>query len=151
MSDHHETQESQKAPSSDGEAHWFSRKIDALRDPSQSMPSHDEIAKRRAEWMAIRDKNLAKRAAESVQKPVEPEQAPVPTQQKTSEVDHCEPTWVERNKWVVIAAIAAVTAIVVAYILRPSRYRVMGEHNRYILDAKTGEAFLPSGKRVVYP
>ena len=56
--------------------------------------------------------------------------------------------WIERNKWIVITVLVCATAIAIAYIMRPSRFHVMGEHNNYIFDAQTGEAFYANGRPV---
>lgn len=59
--------------------------------------------------------------------------------------------WIERNKWILIAVLVCATALTIAYIMRPARYHVMGEHNSYIFDIHTGEAFYANGKPVKPP
>lgn len=113
--------------------------------------------KEREEYLLTGSNEQIKReATEVTKKPVERREASrrenVPPAQETRSTGKFErPASILRDRWIVIATIIAIAAIVVAYIIRPSRYRVMGEHNRYILDSQTGKAYHPSGLEVKYP
>ena len=86
----------------------------------------DEVAdelfreKVNSEWAAIKHKDK-----------------PVP-QSNTSSKTPSMFCWFERNRQITIFRIAAITAIIVAYILKPARYKPLGGNSSSVLDTETG-------------
>ena len=90
----------------------------------------DEVAdelfreKVNSEWAAIKAQNKEK-------------EKPVP-QSNTSSKPPSMFCWFERNRQITIFLVAAITAIIVAYILKPARYKPLGGNSSSVLDTETG-------------
>ena len=86
----------------------------------------DEVAdelfreKVNSEWAAIKHKDK-----------------PVP-QSNTSNKPQSMSCWLEKNRQIAIVLIAAIAAITIAYILKPSRYKPLGGNSGSVLDTETG-------------
>ena len=112
--------------------HWFNRDLDLdYQDEdvynikaNHSRYTDEEIAKHRSEWAAIKAQNTEK-------------EKPVP-QSNTSSKPPSMFCWFERNRQITIFLIAAITAIIVAYILKPARYKPLGGNSSSVLDTETG-------------